>query len=97
MDFRASTKPMGARVEIKLYGGRVLRSAVDIPRAFAGSSAPVRDLMRDKFINAARPVIGPARAAEAVAGFEHLEMLPAAGVARLVDVACTASARMALV
>src|SRR5207253_2034955 len=89
-DFRAAEKPIGARVEIRLQGGRVLRSSVDIPRAFAGSSAPVRDLMCEKFINAARPVIGFARAAEAMAGFEHLEMLPVAGVARLVDAACAA-------
>ena len=90
LDFRTSTKPIGARVEIRLHGGRVLRAAVDIPRGFAGSGAPLREPMRQKFILAARPVIGPARTSEAMAGFEHLAMLPAAGVARLVDAACAA-------
>ena len=88
LDLRTSTKPIGARVEILLHGGRVLRAAVDIPRAFAGSAAPLRELMRQKFVLAAGPVIGAARTAEAMTGFENLAVLPAAGVARLVDNAC---------
>ena len=47
-DVRNSTKPMGARVEIRLRGGRVLQRTVTIPRGFAGSRDDVRELMRAK-------------------------------------------------
>lgn len=48
LDFRKSTKPMGARVEIALRDGRVLSRAVAIPSGFAGGSDDVRALMLRK-------------------------------------------------
>lgn len=88
LDLRRSTKPMGARVEIRLRDGRVLTRSVAIPRAFAGAPAEggnVRDLMREKFITAAGAVIGAQRAAQAAAMIEQIESLSAAQLERLLD------------
>jgi hypothetical protein len=93
-DFTRSTKPMGARVEIRLLDGRVLSRSVSIPQGFAGSAPSeaagrgIRDLMRDKFVTAAGGVVGQERAAEAAGLIEDLESLPPAGVANLFDLAC---------
>ncbi|HEX8503066.1 MAG TPA: MmgE/PrpD family protein [Pyrinomonadaceae bacterium] len=97
LDFTRSTKPMGARVRIRLRDGRVLERAVSIPRGFAGApTAPdgrgVRELMREKFVSAATPALGPERAARAAAMIEDLEALSPADVARLFDLACVAPA-----
>jgi MmgE/PrpD C-terminal domain len=97
LDLRSSTKPLGARVEMRLSDGRLLSSAVSIPRGFAGAHSAgadgrgVRQLMREKFTAAAAGVIGPARAGEAAGLIEDLERLPAAAVERLLDVACRGS------
>ena len=90
LDLTASTKPLGARVEIRLADGRLLRRSVSIPRAFAGASSErsVRELMREKFLAAAGGVIGAERAKEAADLAEDLEGLPPSGVARLFEVAC---------
>jgi hypothetical protein len=96
LDLTKSTKPMGARVEIRLVDGRTLSRTVSIPRGFAGAPAAeaggrsVRDLMREKFLTAAGVVIGPEQAAGAAGLIEDLESLPAAGVARLLDLSCRA-------
>ncbi len=97
LDLTKSTKPMGARVEIRLLDGRTLSHSVSIPQGFAGAppeeagGRSVRDLMREKFLTSAGGVIGPARAAEAVGLIEELESLPPAGVAHLFDLACLGS------
>jgi 2-methylcitrate dehydratase PrpD len=96
LDLENSTKPLGARVEIRLRDGRVLSRSVSIPRGFAGAPASeaggqsVRDLMRQKFISAAAVVVGAERAAEAATCIEDLESLSPAGVARLINLACLA-------
>jgi 2-methylcitrate dehydratase PrpD len=95
LDFTRSTKPMGARVEIRLKGGRLLSRSVSVPRGFAGAPASsaegVRGLMREKFVAAASAAIGPERAARAAALIEDLEALSPADVARLVELACVAA------
>ncbi len=94
LDLRTSTKPMGARVEIRLSDGRVLSRSVSIPRGFAGARTSenggqnVRELMREKFAASAGSVIGAERAAEAARLIEDLESLSPAGVERLFDLAC---------
>jgi 2-methylcitrate dehydratase PrpD len=80
MDFAHSTKPLGARVEIRLRDGRVLTRTVAIPRAFAGSGDDVRSLMRDKFVRSAAPMLGVVRAREVCTRIENLETLTRAGV-----------------
>jgi hypothetical protein len=96
LDLRSSTKPLGARVEIRLSDGRVLRRSVSIPRGFAGASPAeaggrsVRDLMREKFVASAGVVIGAESAAEAADLIEEMEGLSPAGIARLLDHACVA-------
>jgi hypothetical protein len=96
LDFTRSTKPMGARVEIRLHDGRVLGRSVSIPRGFAGATAGadgggVRELMREKFVAAASAALGPERAARAAALIEDLERLSPADVARFFDLACVAA------
>lgn len=94
MDFRSSTKPLGARVEIRLTDGRLLRRSVSIPAGFAGAEPAeaggrsVRELMREKFITVAGDVIGTDRAAQTAGMIEDLESLSPAGVARLLGLAC---------
>lgn len=98
LDFRTSTKPMGARVEIRLSDGRVLRRSVSIPRGFAGAKPrdadqqSTRELMRAKFAGAVGNVIGVERAAKSGDMIEKLEELSPAAVARLLDLACQAPA-----
>lgn len=48
LDLTHSTKPMGARVEIRLADGRLLQREVSIPRGFAGSTDDARALMARK-------------------------------------------------
>ena len=52
LDFTRSTKPLGARVEIRMKDGRVLEHEVTIPRGFAGNNENVRELLREKFVKA---------------------------------------------
>jgi 2-methylcitrate dehydratase PrpD len=85
LDLAASTKPIGARVEIRLADGRVLRRSVSIPRGFAGSGANVRELMRTKFIAAVGPVIGHQRAFEAERLIEDLHVLSSAELVYLIN------------
>lgn len=92
LDFTRSTKPMGARVEIRLKDGRLLSRSVSVPRGFAGAPVSaaegVRSLMREKFVGAASAAIGPERAARAAALIEEMETLSPANVAQLVELAC---------
>jgi 2-methylcitrate dehydratase PrpD len=52
LDFTRSTKPLGARVEIRMKDGRALAHEVAIPRGFAGNRYDVRELLREKFVSA---------------------------------------------
>lgn len=94
LDLRGAKKPMGARVEIRCFDGRVLTRTVSIPRGFAGASVSenggktVRQLMREKFDRCAREVIGEKRAAEVGDLIEQLETLSPSSVERLFDLAC---------
>ena len=92
LDLQKSTKPMGARVEMRLKGGRVLRQTVEIPRGFAGAQLPegesVRQLMIDKFRTAASPVIGVERAVKTAVQIENLERLNPIEMTRLFELAC---------
>ncbi|HEY0320666.1 MAG TPA: MmgE/PrpD family protein [Pyrinomonadaceae bacterium] len=96
LDFGNSTKPLGARVEIRLSDGRRLSRSVSIPRGFAGAlpseagGRSVRELMREKFVCAASGALGAQRAEEAADLIENLESLSPVGFARLVDLACIA-------
>jgi 2-methylcitrate dehydratase PrpD len=96
LDLTKSTKPMGARVEIRLLDGRRLSRSVSIPQAFAGYESSkgdgrsVRDLMREKFVTSASGVIGQEQAARTAALIEDLESLSPAGVTHLLDMACHA-------
>jgi 2-methylcitrate dehydratase PrpD len=96
LDLTRSTKPMGARVEIRLSNGRTLVRFVSIPRGFAGAPSSeaggrsVRELMREKFVAAAGVIIGAGRAKETASLIEDLENLSPAGVARVLDLACCA-------
>jgi len=88
LDFTRSTKPLGARVEIRLADGRTLTRAASIPRGFAGwDHDDVRQLMRTKFLSAATPLIGRERAAGSLAMIEDFEHLKPSTVARLLDLA----------
>jgi 2-methylcitrate dehydratase PrpD len=95
LDLVSSTKPMGARVEMRLTDGRVLSSAVSIPHGFAGAQSAVRELMREKLISAAAGVIGPARAIEVADLLDNLERLPATEVERLLHLACRGGSSVA--
>jgi len=86
MEFERATKPMGARVAMRLRDGRTLEREVSIPRGFAGGIDDIRTLMIHKFLAAAAPELGSARAATAAVALEHYESLSPDGVARLVDV-----------
>lgn len=94
LNFETSTKPLGARVEIHLTGGRTLRQTVSIPHGFAGASPSeagarsVRDLVRDKFLTAAQGVIGTERAETAAHLIEVIEKLTPDSVAHLLKLAC---------
>jgi 2-methylcitrate dehydratase PrpD len=83
MEFERATKPLGARVAIRLRDGRTLEREVTIPRGFAGGIDDVRSLMIHKFLAAAAPIIGSARAATAAVALEHFESLAADAIARL--------------
>jgi 2-methylcitrate dehydratase PrpD len=98
LDFRTSTKPMGARVDIRLSDGRLLSRSVSIPRGFAGADTrdPTerpRELMKRKFVKAAARVIGPERAAEGCRMIENMEDLSSEGVVQLLDVICKVPAQ----
>lgn len=78
-----ATKPLGARVEIRLTSGRRLCRTVSIPRGFAGageSSTEVRRLMREKLESAATGAIGRTSAQELADRLERLEELSPAEV-----------------
>jgi 2-methylcitrate dehydratase PrpD len=99
LDLKNSTKPMGARVEICLKDGRVLSHSVLIPRGFAGAPTSeagghsTRELMREKYVNAAGRVIGAHAAVESADLIEQLESLSPSDLARLIDLACLAVPR----
>jgi 2-methylcitrate dehydratase PrpD len=76
LDFRHSTKPMGARVEMRLTDGRVVTRTVSIPRGFAGSGDDIRALMRAKLAAA----VGNYEATQLLAFVEHLPTLSRADV-----------------
>jgi 2-methylcitrate dehydratase PrpD len=81
LDFRLSTKPMGARVTMRLTDGRVVSRAVSIPRGFAGSGDDVRALMRWKLAAAA----GNYEATQLLALAEQLPALSHGDVASLIQ------------
>jgi len=93
LDFSKSTKPIGARVEIRLMDGRRLCRSVSIPRGFAGSTissgrSGIRELVRQKYVEAAGLVISRERAEESAHLIEDLESLSPIDVGRLIDLAC---------
>jgi 2-methylcitrate dehydratase PrpD len=90
LTFEQSTKPIGARVEIRTHDGRLLSATVKIPRGFAGAASAngsVRALMREKFMACADPVIGGQRAEQVVRLVEKIETLTVAGMAELLELA----------
>jgi 2-methylcitrate dehydratase PrpD len=91
MEFERATKPLGARVVIRLRDGRTLEREVSIPRGFAGSIDDVRALMIHKFLAAAAPILGSARAAAAAVALEHFESLAASDVAQLAGILAQAT------
>ena len=89
------TKPIGARVEIRMNDGRVFTRAVSIPRAFAGANDDVRSLMREKFVRAATSTLGAEHAAQCAATIERIEELSASEAQNLVESLCeTKEARL---
>lgn len=76
LDFERATKPIGARVAIRMTDGRVFTRGVAIPRAFAGAQSDVRALMREKYARAASRSAAPV---------ERFEQLSADDVASLLD------------
>lgn len=94
MDFKQSTKALGARVDIQFLDGRKLSHTVAIPRGFAGaaevgSSEPRgHSLVREKFLAAAGTVIGFERATEVARLIDGIASLSPTHVARLIDRAC---------
>lgn len=95
MDFRRSTKPIGARVEIRMNDDRLFSRAVSIPRGFAGDESDVRKLMREKFVSIAAATLGVDRASQCAATIEKLDVLSSADVASLLDLICLDEAREA--
>ena len=96
LDFTRSTKPMGARVEVRLRDGRTLGRAVSIPRGFAGAPPDadgrgVRELMREKFVAAASAALGGERASHVAGLLEDLERLSPSDVSRLFELACVSA------
>ncbi|HEX2832517.1 MAG TPA: MmgE/PrpD family protein [Thermoanaerobaculia bacterium] len=75
LDFTNATKPMGARVSIRLRDGREVERSVSIPRGFAGHDEPVRPLLRRKFVDAAIETMPAERACDAAAMIEEMESL----------------------
>jgi len=75
LDFTRSTKPLGARVEIRMSDGRVIERTVMIPRGFAGHPESSRDLMRLKFVRAASRFMPIEQACDLAAEIEQLESL----------------------
>jgi hypothetical protein len=102
LNLSESTKPLGARVEMRLRNGRRLSQSVLIPRGFAGAdtgaagAATTRDLMREKFIDAAGDVIGFERATRAARTIEQVETLSPDDVARFFQGACLPSPELIL-
>jgi 2-methylcitrate dehydratase PrpD len=91
LHFRNATKPMGARVEIRMRDGRVLTRAVSIPHGFAGSDPKhVRELMRMKFMRNVSSAIGAMRARDTCLGIERIDRLSAHEVKSLLETACMA-------
>jgi 2-methylcitrate dehydratase PrpD len=94
LDFSNSTKPMGARVEVRLKNGKMLSQQVSIPKGFAGGrpsehvGESVRKLMLAKFVAAAGSAIGPERAAQTARLIERLPSLSPNEIERLFDLAC---------
>jgi len=89
LDFGRSTKPLGARVEMRLSGGRRLSRTVAIPRGFAGggSQTEVRRWMQRKLVDAASGRLGPERAARVADRFADLERLSPTAVVELLELA----------
>jgi 2-methylcitrate dehydratase PrpD len=83
ISFQHSTKPMGARVEVQLTNGRLLRRAVSIPRGFAGADVSQSELVREKFLTTAGRTIGTERAAESARMIENMERLSPAKIVQL--------------
>lgn len=92
LDFARATKPIGARVVIRLRSGRAVDRTVDIPRGFAGAHDDGRSLMRAKFLDAAATAVGAEQAATAAGLVENLADLKPAGVEMLLDLLCAAVA-----
>jgi len=93
LTFEHSTKPMGARVEIRTFDGRLLSNTVQIPKGFAGAATTdggVRGLMREKFFACSESSIGRERAKQVVGLIENIETLSATGIADLFELACIA-------
>jgi 2-methylcitrate dehydratase PrpD len=78
LDLRHSTKPMGARVEMRLTDGRVVSRAVSMPRGFAGGGDDIRALMRGKLAAA----VGNYEATQLLALLERLPFLSRPEVAQ---------------
>ncbi len=87
LDFRESTKPIGARVEIRLTNGHVVQRAISIPRGFAGGGDEVRALMRQKLAAA----VGNYEATQLLGLLEHLPTLSRAEVERFLSLVTTAA------
>jgi 2-methylcitrate dehydratase PrpD len=85
-DLQHARKAVGARVELRTTDGRYYTERVDVPIGAAGwgDHKQVRELMREKYLACAAPVVGDVRAATASEGIERLEELDAEGVAALV-------------
>lgn len=97
LSFHASTKPLGARVTIRMKDGRILKQAVSIPRGFCNAlrsnadESNLRHLMKKKFMSAAGAVIGHERATKMMMLVENLESLPPSGIEEIMDLACIPS------
>ena len=91
IDFKESTKPMGARVTIRLADGRAMQRRIEIPKGFKGNATDAEDLhnqLRNKFLSSAEVVIGRRKALQAMDLVESLEGLTPAEVAKLIQFAC---------
>ncbi len=89
-DFAALRKPLGARVSVRLEGGRIEEEEVALPVGFAGSldAAGRRALTRAKYLACCAASNGPVRAARAADRIDRLDQLDAAGFQELVNLNC---------
>lgn len=99
-DFSCSTKPLSARVDIRMNNGTRRVAEREIPIGFAGAAlAPgelsVRERMRMKFIAAARNAIGNEEAVSLASMTESLEALTAPEMNRWFETALVPSKRLA--